>query len=79
MNLSSVFRTTLLLLPVTLGAQTAYDSALIGDMPYGGALEAKYERVIVDINQQNISFTAHIGDTKSGSTRCDDMAARATM
>jgi hypothetical protein len=59
--------------PVILSAQSAFDIALIGDMPYGTALEPSYERLIADINRQtNVIFTAHIGDTKSGSTRCDD-------
>lgn len=50
-----------------------YDIALIGDMPYGAAAEPKYLRVISEINRQpGIEFTAFIGDTKSGSTRCDN-------
>jgi hypothetical protein len=64
-------------LPFTLAAQNAFDIALIGDMPYGTAAaptanDARYERVIADINKQGVEFTVHIGDTKSGSTRCDD-------
>ncbi|MEO8099535.1 MAG: PKD domain-containing protein [Acidobacteriota bacterium] len=59
-------------LPLTLAAQGSFDIALIGDMPYGAAAEPKYESVIADINKQSIEFTVHIGDTKSGSTRCDD-------
>lgn len=55
----------------TLAAQN-FDIALIGDMPYGSALEPKFERVIADINRQAVDFTIHIGDTKSGSTRCDN-------
>ena len=64
----------LALLPLALFAQTTgYDIALIGDMPYGAAAEPKYLRVIAEINRQpGIEFTAHAGDTKSGSTRCDN-------
>ncbi len=60
--------------PAGLAAQQSpnYDIALIGDMPYGTANEPRYERVIAEINKQGVEFTAHIGDTKSGSTRCDD-------
>ena len=54
-----------------LSAQN-FDVALIGDMPYGTAAEPRFERVIADINRQNVDFTIHIGDTKSGSTRCDN-------
>jgi hypothetical protein len=48
--------------------------ALIGDMPYGAAAEPMYERVIADINNRGVELTAHIGDTKSGSTRCGRLA-----
>lgn len=62
----------LALLPLSAIAQNTFDVALIGDMPYGTALEPAYERVIADINRANPAFTAFVGDTKSGSTRCDD-------
>lgn len=61
-----------LFLPVALSAQTAFDVALLGDMPYGTTNELRFERVIADINRQNVEFSIHIGDTKSGSQRCDD-------
>ncbi len=61
-----------LCLPIGLLAQAPFDIALIGDTPYGVAAESRFERVIADINRQNVEFTVHIGDTKSGSTRCDD-------
>jgi hypothetical protein len=72
MNLTSLLRAAVACLPLTLAAQNAFDIALIGDMPYGTANEPRYERVIADINKYTVEFTAHIGDTKSGSTRCDD-------
>ena len=72
MNVSALLRAVVVCLPLTLAAQTAYDIALIGDVPYGAAAEPLFERMIADINQQKVAFTAHIGDTKSGSTRCDD-------
>ncbi|MFN7919589.1 MAG: hypothetical protein U0Q16_05805 [Bryobacteraceae bacterium] len=72
MKIRSFLRTALGLLPLTLWAQRTFDVALIGDMPYGAAAEPLYERVIADINSHEVSLTAHIGDTKSGSTRCDD-------
>ncbi len=49
-----------------------FDLALIGDVPYGAATEPRFERVIADINRQTVDLTMHIGDTKSGSTRCDN-------
>lgn len=60
------------LVPLSLCAQRSYDVALTGDMPYGADAEPKYERVIAAINDYGVELTAHIGDTKSGSTRCDD-------
>jgi hypothetical protein len=59
-------------MPATLVAQSAFDIALIGDVPYGASAEPRYERVIAEINKQGVEFTAHIGDTKNGSSRCDD-------
>jgi hypothetical protein len=72
MNLTRLSSALAVCFPLTLAAQSGYDIALIGDMPYGTANEPRYERVIADINQYNLDFVAHIGDTKSGSTRCDD-------
>src|SRR5690349_17299607 len=51
--------------------------ALIGDMPYTTATfdaETKFKNLIADVNQsyKKVKFTIHIGDIKSGSTRCDD-------
>ena len=65
--------TTAAALQAQTTAPAGYDVALIGDMPYGSAAEPRYERVIAEINRMSsIDLTAHIGDTKSGSTRCDD-------
>lgn len=47
--------------------------ALIGDAPYGSALEPQFERVIDAINAEpRVRFVLHTGDIKSGSERCDD-------
>jgi hypothetical protein len=72
MNLNATLRLILCSVPLAAAAQNFYDIALIGDMPYGADNEPKYERVIADINRHNPAFTVHVGDTKSGSTRCDD-------
>ena len=65
-------RISLLALSAAAMLAQNFDIALIGDMPYGPAAEPKFERVIADINRQVVDFTIHIGDTKSGSTRCDN-------
>jgi len=53
-------------------AQT-FTFAAIGDTPY--FLPGDHERlarVIAEINRRAPAFTIHVGDIKSGSTRCDD-------
>jgi hypothetical protein len=41
-------------------------------MPYGASKEPAYQRLIDDVNSFGPQLVAHIGDTKSGSTPCDD-------
>lgn len=72
MTFKSVLLTAWACLPLVLSAQSSFDVALIGDVPYGASSEPKYERMIADINKAGVAFTVHIGDTKSGSSRCDD-------
>ena len=72
MNLLTAVRTAALCLPLSLSAQSGFDVALIGDVPYGAAAEPRYENMIADINKSGADMTFHIGDTKSGSTRCDN-------
>jgi hypothetical protein len=47
--------------------------AFIGDMPYGTAQEARFARVIQEINgDPAVDFVMHAGDIKAGSERCDN-------
>jgi hypothetical protein len=47
--------------------------ALIGDMPYGAEGDLKFPNVIADINaDRTLSFVAHDGDIKNGSSVCSD-------
>lgn len=47
--------------------------ALIGDVPYGASVEAKFDNVIASINAApHVRFVVHTGDVKAGSERCDD-------
>lgn len=66
---------------LTLGAPAGADDfrhgsasfALIGDVPYGSAVEAKFDHVIESINAApHVRFVVHTGDVKAGSERCDD-------
>jgi hypothetical protein len=52
---------------------TRYDLAVFGDVPYGSSAIAKYDRMIADINGQDIAFSSHVGDIgASGSATCTD-------
>jgi hypothetical protein len=46
----------------------------LGDLPYGADETAgvKYRELITQINTLNPEFSIHVGDFKSGSTRCSD-------
>jgi hypothetical protein len=46
----------------------------LGDMPYGKPADVNplYEALIDEINKTPPSFVLHVGDTKSGSTACDN-------
>lgn len=47
--------------------------ALIGDAPYGAAVEVKFDNVISNINAApHVRFVVHTGDVKGGGERCDD-------
>jgi hypothetical protein len=76
MNKCLVPLALLTVVPLTLHAQRiarySYDVAFLGDMPYGTAREAAYQRAIDDVNSFGPQLVTHIGDTKSGSTLCDD-------
>jgi len=61
-----------------LGAARAaepFDFFVVGCMPYGGDdSHVAYLRLAEDLKAQQPAFTVHVGDTKSGSTPCDDAA-----
>lgn len=50
-----------------------YSFAVIGDIPYGDAQIANFPKVIAQINADPaVRWVNHLGDIKSGSSRCDD-------
>ncbi len=77
----STFLTTVLLAGLATSAATAqeiegpYAIGLWGDLPYS-TLQATVgvPNIIADMNSQNLAFTAHDGDLKSGSSECTDAA-----
>jgi hypothetical protein len=52
---------------------TRYDVAVFGDVPYSSSAITKYDRMIADINGQDIALSSHVGDIgASGSATCTD-------
>lgn len=52
-----------------------FDFVVMGDFPYtikDGGQDRHFERVIAAVNELQPAFSLHVGDVKSGSTRCDD-------
>lgn len=49
-----------------------YSFAVIGDIPYGPAQVVEFPQWIDQINAADPQLTFHVGDIKSGSSRCDD-------
>jgi hypothetical protein len=50
----------------------AWAFGIIGDTPYSETEEAALEPVIDEINREDLAFVVHIGDIKSGGSRCSD-------
>ena len=67
-----------ILVSVSLAASAAmaekFTFVALGDMPYGPPEKVfkPFETLIQTINARKPAFTLHIGDTKSGSTKCDN-------
>ncbi len=59
--------------PAPSERRAPYGFAVVGDLPYGPAEEARFPGFIDDLNAaRGVSLVAHLGDIKSGSTTCDD-------
>jgi hypothetical protein len=53
--------------------QREYTFAVIGDLPYGAPAAEAFPEVVDRINADpDVKLVAHLGDIKSGSTRCSD-------
>ena len=54
-------------------AKGVFSFAVIGDVPYGDAEIQAFPSYIQDINaHRELSFVAHLGDIKNGSSQCTD-------
>jgi hypothetical protein len=49
-----------------------FSFALMGDVPYHDGEVMDVERMLGEISSENMSFVVHVGDFKSGSSRCTD-------
>jgi len=59
--------------PASDDGRTPYAIGLWGDLPYNSAqATVGVPNLIADMNSQNLAFTAHDGDLKSGSSECTD-------
>lgn len=59
--------------PVNAGSQNRLTLAVIGDVPYGAAQVAAFPGWIDALNAApSLDLVVHVGDIKSGSSRCDD-------
>ena len=59
---------------VGVSAAQSFSFVALGDMPYGGQGKSylSYRGLIQSINRAQPEFSIHVGDFKSGSTRCSD-------
>lgn len=60
------------LLLARTAAAASFTFAAIGDVPYGSTQELA--EMAEHVNRQPVSFTIHVGDIKSGASRCSDEA-----
>lgn len=55
------------------GGEGGFTFAVIGDIPYGAGQIARFPRVVDQIDADpSVRLVDHLGDIKSGSSRCDD-------
>jgi hypothetical protein len=56
----------------TLKQNTAFQVALIGDLPYSPQEEQEFTNLVTDVNGSDVAFVVHDGDIKSGAAPCTD-------
>ncbi len=59
--------------------QSAFDFALVGDMPYTKVQEIEYQRVLAALNAADLALVAHIGDFQFDATPYNRNPAMASM
>jgi len=56
----------------TLAGCAPYRVALFGDVPYTESNEVKYDRLIDNINADDVAFSVHVGDFQAYTSTCTD-------
>ena len=57
---------------VTLVGCAPYRVALFGDVPYTSSGEVEYDRLIDDVNVDDVAFSIHVGDFQASTSTCTD-------
>jgi hypothetical protein len=47
-----------------------FSFALTGDTPYSPHEETQFVEMLYELNREELAFIVHVGDFKSGSSRC---------
>jgi hypothetical protein len=56
--------------------EPAFEFAALGDTPYSPDEEARFIGLIAELNHADLAFAVHVGDFKSGWSRCSDEVFR---
>src|SRR5215469_16559251 len=52
--------------------EAPFEFVLMGDTPYSRIEEMLFEPMLAEIGRGDFAFVVHVGDFKSGSSRCSD-------
>lgn len=73
MRVAALRRVAVLLFALSgLAHAESWTFGLIGDVPYSDYERAELPRMLTSMAEHNVELIAHIGDIKSGKSRCDD-------
>lgn len=50
----------------------AFSFAVVGDLPYNAREEALYERLLAQVDAEDLAFAVHVGDFKGAGVPCSD-------
>ena len=70
-----------LVLSAAVARAQSFEFVALGDLPYGDAAKvgAPYRALIEGINRARPAFSIHVGDIKSGGSRCDEQEYRTQL